>query len=133
VLVVDDEHGVRELLVAALERAGYRARSAASGETALAMTLRSAPLAVICDLMMPGGMSGFELIARLRADARTAETPIVVVTGKDITPEDRRFIIARISNLIRKGDLLMSDLEGRLREVLEQLGVRPHDGENSAG
>src|SRR4029079_14010781 len=99
----------------------------------LAMALRGAPLAVICDLILPGGMSGFELIARLRSDPRTAETPIVVMTGKDSTAEDRRFIIARISNLIRKGDLLMSDLEGRLREVLEPLGVRPHDGENPAG
>src|SRR5215207_1529335 len=83
VLVVDDEHGVRELLTAALRHAGFNARSAPSGETALKMVAQHRPRAVLCDLMMPNGMSGFELVARLRSDPETADLPVVVVTGKD--------------------------------------------------
>ncbi|HEV2844431.1 MAG TPA: response regulator [Thermoanaerobaculia bacterium] len=132
VLVVDDEHGVRELLATALRKAGYRVRPAASGEAALAAIAQAVPQAVISDLIMPQGMSGFELIARLRHDPRTEHTPVLIVTGKDLTPEDRRLIVDQIADVIRKGDLLMSDLQTRLRETLEGLGVTPSDGENSA-
>jgi signal transduction histidine kinase len=133
VLVVDDEHGVRELLTTALRREGFRVRAVASGEAALEAIARTAPRAIICDLMMPHGMSGFELIARLRSDPRTEHTPILVVTGKDLTPQDRRLIVDQIAEVIRKGDLLITDLQTRLRETLEELGVTPTDGENPAG
>ncbi|HEY1404535.1 MAG TPA: response regulator, partial [Pyrinomonadaceae bacterium] len=90
VLVVDDEHGIRELLTTALRQAGYHARAAASGETALKMIAQSPPRVVLSDLMMPGGMSGYEFVARLRSNPRTAQTPVIVITGKDMFPEDRR-------------------------------------------
>ncbi|MES1211693.1 MAG: response regulator [Acidobacteriota bacterium] len=53
------------------------------------MILKACPSAMLTDLMMPGGMSGYELIARLRSDPATEEMPILVVTGKDMTPQDR--------------------------------------------
>ena len=124
-LVVDDEHGVRELLTHALNNAGFTVRSAASGETALHMISMVTPRVVLCDLMMPGGMSGFEFIARVRSELETKDVPIIVITGKDIT--------GQIANVIRKGDLLMSDIESRLRETLEDLGVKPVDGKNTVG
>ena len=130
VLVVDDEHGIRELLLSALKNVGVDARSASSGETALRMVSEVPPKAIISDLMMPGGMSGYELIARIRANPETENIPIVVVTGKDMTPGDRRFIIGEIAKVIRKGDLLMSDLETRLRQTLEEIGVNPTSGED---
>ncbi|HYG10827.1 MAG TPA: response regulator [Pyrinomonadaceae bacterium] len=133
VLVVDDEHGIRELLTTALRQAGYNARSAASGETALKMIAQAAPRVVLSDLMMPGGMSGYEFVARLRSDPQMAHTPVIVITGKDMMPEDRRLISGQIANVIRKGDLLMSGLESRLRETLEEIGVEPSNGKNIGG
>jgi signal transduction histidine kinase len=130
-LVVDDEHGVRELLTTALRHAGFGARSAPSGETALKMVAQQRPRAVLCDLMMPNGMSGFELIARLRSDPETAGVPVLVVTGRDITPDDRRLISGEIAEVIRKGELLLSDVASRLRDTLEELGVEPTDGEDT--
>ncbi|HEV2864447.1 MAG TPA: response regulator [Pyrinomonadaceae bacterium] len=129
VLVIDDEHGVRELLVTALRNAGFTARSASSGETALKMIAQAEPpRAVFCDLMMPNGMSGFEFVARFRSDPRAADIPVVIVTGKDITPDDRSLISGQIADVIRKGELLMTDVASRLRETLEGLGVKPSDG-----
>jgi PAS domain S-box-containing protein len=133
VLVVDDEQGFRSLMVAGLEGAGYTARAASSGETALRQIAKGVPRAVLCDLMMPGGMSGFELVARLRADSRTARVPVVVITARDVTPDDLKLVSGRIADVVRKGDLLLPDLEARLREVLEEIGVPPADGENPAG
>ena len=127
VLVVDDEHGIRELLANALRKAGFNVRAAASGEIALKMLSKHIPQAVLSDLMMPGGMSGFELIARVRSNPQTESVPIIVITGKDMTPDDKHFISNEIANVIRKGDLMMSDLETRLRQTLEEIGVKPNE------
>jgi DNA-binding response OmpR family regulator len=127
ILVVDDEYGVRELVSAALREGGYHVVTAADGEAALVSVAKSAPAAILCDLMMPRGMSGFELIARLRGNPATEHTPVLVITGKDLTPDDRRLIVDQIAEVIRKGDLMMPDLQSRLREILEELGVRPDD------
>jgi CheY-like chemotaxis protein len=127
VLVVDDEQSIRQLLTTALRGAGFPVRSAASGEAGLRMAAQAPPRAVITDLMMPG-MSGFEFIARLRAHPATARTPIVVITGRDMTSEDRRLLSGQIADVIRKGDLLLSDLEAHLQTTLHSLGVTPpHD------
>ncbi|HEX8736107.1 MAG TPA: response regulator [Pyrinomonadaceae bacterium] len=133
ILVVDDEYGVRELLISALKQGGYKTRSAASGELAFSMATKRPPLAILTDLHMPGGMSGFELIARLRSEPQTAQTPIVVITGKDLLAEDRHFISGQIADVIRKGDLMLSNLDERLRETLEEIGVEPTNGKNNAG
>ncbi len=125
ILVVDDEYGVRELLATALREAGYRVVTTADGESALASIAKSPPAAILSDLIMPRGMSGFELIAHLRNDPATEHTPVLVITGKDLTPDDRRLVVDRIADVIRKGDLMIPDLQSRLRETLEELGVKP--------
>lgn len=131
VLVVDDEQGVRELLISALKQGGFRTFSAASGEIALAHAAKRPPLAVLTDLHMPGGMTGYELIARLRSQPETALIPILVITGKELMAEDRHFIRGQIADVIRKGDLLLSDLSSRLRETLAEIGVEPTNGKDS--
>jgi hypothetical protein len=50
-----------------------------------------------------------------------------------MTPLDRRLIASQIAEVIRKGDLLLSDLQTRLQETLEDLGVTPPNVENIAG
>jgi DNA-binding response OmpR family regulator len=130
VLVVDDEKSVRDLLTTALRHAGFDVRAASGGEAALKLVAKASPRAVLCDLIMPGGMSGFELIARLRANPTTESVPIVVITGKDLRPADRRLMSGQIADVIRKGDLLLPDLDARLQAALEHFGVRPTNGDN---
>ena len=133
ILVVDDEQGVRELLLAALKQGGFKTRSASSGEIAFSLARKHKPKAVLTDLHMPGGMSGYELIARLRSQSETAHTPIVIITGKDLMEEDRRLVSGQIADVIRKGDLMLTDLDVRLRETLAEIGVTPTNGNHNAG
>ena len=81
ILVVDDDPSTRFVLKLILERQGYEVLEASHGVGALEV-LQSDPLPdlVTTDLMMPK-MSGFELIHRLRSEARTARLPVVVVTS----------------------------------------------------
>lgn len=81
ILTVDDDPSTRFVLRLILEREGYEILEASDGVKALEI-LKSDPLPdiVTSDLMMPI-MSGFELIHRLRSEARTLAVPIVVVTS----------------------------------------------------
>ena len=87
ILVVDDDPALRELLRRTLEREGYAVVEAADGRSALARIEERVPGLILLDLMMPH-MNGFELLTELRARPEWRGIPVVVVTAKDLTPED---------------------------------------------
>ncbi len=87
VLVVDDSVTTRTLEKAILEAHGYDVRLGFDGRDALAK-LRSAPVdLVVSDVEMPN-MSGFDLLAAMRADPALAELPLILVTSRD-EPENK--------------------------------------------
>jgi len=81
VLVVEDEPDIRSLIVHHLEREGFRCRTAASGDEALARLRSTPPDLVVLDLMLPG-MDGLEVCRRVRADPAIATVPIIMLTAK---------------------------------------------------
>src|SRR5690348_7313708 len=82
ILLVDDEPALRELLRATFEGADVSVDEAASGREAEVRIRRRRPDVVVLDLRMPE-MDGAELCRRLKADPRTSEIPIVLLTGAD--------------------------------------------------
>jgi CheY-like chemotaxis protein len=80
ILIVDDEPDLRYLLRRVFERAGYEVAECSNGAMALETAHGSPPDLVVTDMMMPV-MGGAELVRRLRADAVTAQIPILAVTG----------------------------------------------------
>jgi|GEM_PF-429317 len=100
ILLVDDEPALRELLRATFEGADVTVDEAASGAEAEARIVKHRPDVVVLDLRMPG-MSGAELCSRLKADGRTKDIPIVLLTGAD-AEEARRAQRAGASALVRK-------------------------------
>lgn len=82
VLVVDDIPANVKLLEARLGAEYFDVATALSGEEALAACAKTLPDIVLLDVMMPG-MDGFEVCRRLKADARTAHVPVVMVTALD--------------------------------------------------
>ena len=81
VLVVEDEPQIQELIAVNLEHAGHRVQRAASAEEAEASIRAALPDVVVVDWMLPGE-SGVALTRRLRADTRTRELPIVMLTAR---------------------------------------------------
>ena len=82
VLVVDDDLTTRLILNATLTKVGYKVTTVASGMEALAWLYATPeqPCVILLDVLMPG-MTGWELLARLRADVALAAIPVVVITG----------------------------------------------------
>ncbi len=103
VLLIDDDPAVHELVEAELTARGYVVEKATSGQEGLELAFASPPGVILLDLMMDG-MDGFEVASRLREDPRTAETPVVVVTARDLSQEDRRRLEGKITALLQKGE-----------------------------
>jgi DNA-binding response OmpR family regulator len=83
ILIVDDELPIADVVAELLSEEGYTTRIAIGGDHALAMLERERPDLVLLDLYMPG-LSGVDLLARLRADAKHANLPVVVMTAGSI-------------------------------------------------
>ncbi len=86
ILVVDDEPDIVALVVYHLAKAGYKVSSASTGPDALALARRDRPALVVLDLMLPG-MSGFDVLAKLREDANTASVAVLMLTARKEEPD----------------------------------------------
>jgi DNA-binding response OmpR family regulator len=82
VLVVEDDPEINELLGAYARLCGLGYRGALTGAEALAEAGRRAPSLVLLDLMLPD-LDGFEICRRLKSDARTASSPVIMLTALD--------------------------------------------------
>lgn len=120
ILVVEDDISTLELVVELLKAYGYAVSTATDGEQARASVIQSLPELVILDLVLPK-MSGFELLAEWRSNPRTAELSVFVLTGKDLTKEQEKYLHARAESLFRKQDSWQELLIKQLERVVTSL------------
>jgi CheY-like chemotaxis protein/anti-sigma regulatory factor (Ser/Thr protein kinase) len=114
-LVVDDKAENRQVLRRALENEGWQVSDAENGRVALEKVADSAPSLILLDLMMPV-MDGFEFVIEMRKRDASRAIPIVVVTAKDVTEEDRRRLSGDVVGLIQRRGMDPDSLLGQLRE-----------------
>jgi DNA-binding response OmpR family regulator len=133
VLVVDDEKDLVDLVSYNLQRNGYEVDAAHDGQQALDLIERDVPDLLILDLMLPG-IDGTEVARRLRADARTAHLPIIMLTAKgeetDVVvgltigaddyitkPFSVKILLARVNTVLRRAEPAVGagDAGGTLR------------------
>ncbi|MBE9031878.1 response regulator [filamentous cyanobacterium LEGE 11480] len=81
VLVVDDSATAREMLVAELQRCGFRVMAAADGMEAMEHIKVAPPALVITDLIMPR-VNGYELCRNIKSDPRTQNVPVIMCSTK---------------------------------------------------
>jgi CheY-like chemotaxis protein len=102
VLIVDDDADIREVIAGSLRRDPFFVvRGCASGRDALAAAVEWRPDLTLLDVMMPG-MDGLTVLARLRADRRTAPIPVVFVTARARVEERARFTALGAAGVIPK-------------------------------
>lgn len=102
ILVADDSITTRSLLRSVLEVGGYQVRTAADGDEALRLSLSEPVNLIVSDVRMPR-LDGFSLIARLRADPRTAHIPVVLFASSDSEEDRRRGLASGANAYLSKG------------------------------
>jgi signal transduction histidine kinase/CheY-like chemotaxis protein len=115
-LVIDDDAAVHTLLDEDLSSLGFAIESAYSGEEGLRAAVNATPDVIILDLMMPN-MSGFEVADSLKDDPRTANIPIVVLTSKELSNDDRAMLHTKVKGFVQKGNSARDQLVRELRRV----------------
>jgi threonine synthase len=120
VLLIDDNPDDALLIRRILEaRKSYRVFHAKDGWEGLAMARQKLPDLIVSDLTMPG-IDGFGLVEELKLDPRTAGIPIVVVSAKDITDEERRRLNGHIQALYQKGSLTPRKFVEQVVQTIEE-------------
>ena len=124
VLVVEDDADARTLIQAHLsELPGFEVRTTGDAESALAVLEDFTPDLVLLDLVLPR-MGGMELLARLRADDRFVDLPVVVTTSKSLAPGELRELERQTLTVVQKGSTLGDSLRRVLRGVLREVRAR---------
>jgi threonine synthase len=109
IVIVDDLPDARRLIRRILQSQGnYTLFEAGSGAEALEIAQREAPDLIILDLMMPE-IDGFAVLDQLKANPATASIPVIVVTAKELSPQETQRLRGQIHALMQKGEFMNDD------------------------
>ena len=121
ILVIDDDEDdlrLAEKMLSANPR--FRVSLACGGEKGLKMAKDTHPNAILLDLMMPD-MDGFELLTHLRADPYLMDTPVIVFSGADLTPEQHKKLTEMGKQLLSKAYLREKELLSTIEQSLKRI------------
>jgi signal transduction histidine kinase/DNA-binding response OmpR family regulator len=117
VLIVEDDPNTRELLVRTLEKDGWQVREAANGRLGLEQVHAAIPSLVLLDLMMPE-LDGFGFMEGLRQTPGCQHVPVIVITAKDLTPEDRARLNGETCRILQKASFSPDNLLAEIRGIV---------------
>ncbi|HEX8851372.1 MAG TPA: response regulator transcription factor [Gemmatimonadaceae bacterium] len=130
VLVVDDEPDICALVAYHLAKAGYRVSTAANGNDALASAREEEPALIVLDLMLPG-LSGYEVLERLRGEANTRDVPVLMLTARRDEEDRIRGLSLGADDYLTK-PFSPQELVLRVAAILRRTGLAPSGGSGDA-
>ena len=117
VLLVENDELTRGLMRKMLEKSGWLVTEAENGRVALDRVAENRPALILLDLMMPE-MDGFEFADELHRRPEWRSIPIVVLTAKDLTPEDLQRLDGNVQAVLDKGKSSREDLMIEVRDLI---------------
>ena len=117
ILVIEDDTATSELMAKLLHKEGYIVTQAHNGRVALECIAKEIPQLIMLDLMMPE-MDGFQFVEEMRKRHEWRNIPIVVLTAKSITVEDRNRLQGYVKNVIQKGAFDRKSLLTEIRQLM---------------
>jgi signal transduction histidine kinase/CheY-like chemotaxis protein len=119
VLVVEDDANTRDMLRRGMERDGWTVTEAANGRLGLAALTDPLPALILLDLMMPE-VDGFRFMEELRARPGCRGIPVIVITAKDLTEDDRRRLHGEVARILQKGATSTDDLLAEVHSLISK-------------
>jgi len=118
VLLVEDDKPTREVMARTLEKSGWTVSEAGNGREALERLAQKKPRLILLDLMMPV-MDGFDFLLEMRANADWQDIPVIVLTAKDLTDEDRRVLSGRVEQIVEKGACAHDQVVNLIHQIID--------------
>ncbi|MEI7498455.1 MAG: response regulator [Candidatus Falkowbacteria bacterium] len=118
IAVIEDDRFLRKVYETKLPRQGYAVVSAEDGEAGLALIKQELPDVVLLDLIMPK-MTGFEVLAALKSDKKTAKIPVVVLSNLGQEEDIARAKELGASEFLVKSNLTIKDVMDLIEQILK--------------
>ncbi|MFC5404162.1 response regulator [Cohnella soli] len=118
ILIIEDDIATTDYITKLLRKEGYAVVQSHNGRHALEQLVQNLPSLILLDLMMPE-MDGFEFIAELRKHEIWHNIPVVVITAKSITAEERQMLGGYVKNIMPKNALDYSAIIKEIRKFVE--------------
>lgn len=128
---VEDDRGIRELVVYTLNNSGFPAEGFGSGSELFSALLKNKPLLILLDIMLPD-CDGTEILKRLRADAGTKRIPVIMLTAKSTEYDKVLGLDSGADDYITK-PFGMMELISRIKAVLRRTNEKEVSGGFSFG
>ncbi len=119
ILVVDDNEDFTNFLRNLLEKSKFTISAAKNGVEAIEFLRASVPSLVFLDLLMPE-MDGFEVVEKMKEDERLKEVPIVVLTAKEVTEQERASLNSKIKDIVQKEGLTREIILGEVNKFIRR-------------
>lgn len=132
VLLIEDEADTREVMQRGLEKAGWKISLAENGRVGLERLQESVPDLILLDLMMPE-MDGFEFLAEMRKREEWRRIPVVVVTAKELTEEDRHRLSGQVAQVLHKDAYGRDDLLAEVGDLVKACIDQDNAGDQENG
>jgi threonine synthase len=119
IAIIEDNPDAARLVERILHaHADYEVLHADNGHDGILLAHEAQPDLIVLDLMMPG-VDGFAVLDALKGDETLQDVPVIVVTAKDLTPQERQRLGEQVESLLHKGSFID---ESAVQDIIEQLG-----------
>lgn len=119
ILVIDDDEDMRDIIPHYLSQSNYEVATAAHGKEGLEQIAARPPDLIILDLMMPE-LDGFGVLEQLEQDEALRDIPVLVMTAKDLTADERQHLTQRVEGLLAKATSDPAEVLSRVQAILKQ-------------
>ncbi len=120
VMIVDDNDFELKQMAEIIEAENINTILAHGGEESIKLLEEKVPDILVLDLLMPG-MDGFQVLEKIRKNPETKNLPVIIVTAKDITEEDKIKLSGEVSSVIAKSDTTPQDLFKEIKRIIKEL------------
>ncbi|MBB5022015.1 response regulator [Desulfurispira natronophila] len=117
VLIVEDEALTRATIGTILTGKGYQILEAANGEEALELMEKHNPCLILLDLIMPH-MDGFAFARKLQTETRWKDIPVIILTSKDLTDEEKGSLEGQVTNILQKQAMAPENLVRQVEQFI---------------
>jgi len=124
IMITDDSDLDRRQIWTIIEEVGLKAIMAEDGAACLELIKKQIPDVLVLDLMMPG-LDGFAVLERIRSNPETRDLPVIVVTAKDLTEEDREKLSGNVFSVLEKSAAKSATLLAEIKRILIDLENHP--------
>lgn len=118
VLVIEDDKFLRELLVRKLVGEGFDVQNAISGESAFTILETYNPNIILCDIVLPGGMDGFEILSRIKANPKFTAVPVIVFSNLGQKEDIDRAMALGANDFMVKANFTLDEVSAKIHTVL---------------